>query len=275
MFELGILNNMKLLLTSAGIKNKSIAQAVLDLVAIPANKVKIVFIPTAANVEEGDKGWLIDDLGHFQEQKYESIDIVDIAAVPEKVWRPRIEGANLICFGGGNEQYLARIIRESGLKELLPDLLKTRVYMGISAGSMVAGTFLPKNLLEVVYPENHFEEELEASLAYVNCNFIPHLNSPHFPNVRKETLESLKGLEATLYGLDDQSALKIVDDQIEIISEGETTSFSNRSSYVRLTETVKITSSFQNYTPTLEVEGTKVSAFPRFVARPVRPMRCT
>lgn len=213
---------MKLLLTSAGIRNKSIAQAVLDLVDVPANKIKLVFVPTAANVEEGDKGWLIDDLRHFQEQKYESIDIVDIAAVPEKVWKPRIEEANLICFGGGNEQYLARIIHESGLKEILPDLLKTRVYMGISAGSMVAGAFLPKNLLEIVYPENQFDGELETSLDYVNCNFIPHLNSEHFPQTRKEVLKSLEGLEAPLYVLDDQSALKVVDGQIEIISEGET-----------------------------------------------------
>ena len=28
----------------------------------PAEELSIAFIPTAANVEEGDKGWLIDDL---------------------------------------------------------------------------------------------------------------------------------------------------------------------------------------------------------------------
>ncbi|MCG2808784.1 MAG: hypothetical protein L6275_00345 [Candidatus Portnoybacteria bacterium] len=59
---------MKLLLTSAGITNKSIAQAVLDLTNLPAEKIKLAFIPTAANVEEGDKDWLIDDLIHFKEQ---------------------------------------------------------------------------------------------------------------------------------------------------------------------------------------------------------------
>lgn len=57
---------MKLLLTSAGITNKSIAKAVLDLTGLPAKEIKLVFIPTAANVEEGDKEWLIDDLVHFQ-----------------------------------------------------------------------------------------------------------------------------------------------------------------------------------------------------------------
>lgn len=213
---------MKLLLTSSGITNKSIAEAVLNLAGVPAGKVKLAFITTAANIEGGDKGWLIDDLRHFQEQQYESIDIIDIAGIPKEKWLPRLEDSNLICFGGGYEQYLARILRESGLKELLPDLLKTRVYMGISAGSMVAGAFLTEDLLKVVYPENELEGELETSLGYVDCNFIPHYNSPHFPLARKKVLESLDKVETPLYALDDQSALKIVDGKIEIVSEGET-----------------------------------------------------
>lgn len=216
---------MKLLLTSAGIQNDSIAKAVLELAGIPADKVKLVFIPTAANVEDGDKGWLIDDLKHFQEQGYKSIDIIDIAAVPEDIWLPRLKESNVICFGGGNELYLARILGESGLKELLPDLLKTRVYIGISAGSMVAGTFLPRNLLEVVFPEYQLDGKLEDTLGFVNCNFIAHLNSPYFPNKTKEVLGALKGLEVPLYGLDDQSALKVVDGKIDIVSEGEVTVF--------------------------------------------------
>jgi len=212
---------MKLLLTSAGITNKSIAKAVLDLTGLPVAKINLVFIPTAANVEENDKGWLIDDLVHFQQQKYNSIDIVDIAAVSRDIWQPRIEKGNLICFGGGNEQYLARILKESGLRDLLSDLLKTCVYMGISAGSMVAGQFLSKELLKVVYPEDDFEGKLESALGFVNCNFIPHLNSPHFPQSRKEVLQSLKNLTSPLYAIDDQSALKVVDGKIEVITEGE------------------------------------------------------
>jgi len=196
---------MKLLLTSAGIQNKSIAKAVLDLTGLSTEKINLVFIPTAANVEEGDKEWLIDDLVHFQQQGYKSIDIVDIAAVSRDIWQPRLEAANLFCFGGGNEQYLARILRESGLRDLLPELLKTRVYMGISAGSMVAGQFLSRELLKIVYPEDKIEGELESSLGFVNCNFIPHLNSPHFPQSRKEIFQSLKNLTSPLYALDDQS----------------------------------------------------------------------
>lgn len=213
---------MKLLLTSGGIRNNTIAQAVLDLVGLPAEKIQLVFIPTAANIESGDKGWLIDDLRHFQEQGYESIDILDIAGLSQEEWLPRIEDANLICFGGGNEQYLAKILRTSGLGTLLPELLKTRVYMGISAGSMVAGNFMSRDLNRIVYPDDTNEGPMESSLYLVNLTFIPHLNSPHFPEVRRDILKNLKISESVIYSPDDHSALKIVDGDIEIIGGGET-----------------------------------------------------
>ena len=57
---------MKLLLTSAGITNNSIKDALAGLIGKRFSDSKMVFIPTAANVEEGDKGWLIDDLKNFQ-----------------------------------------------------------------------------------------------------------------------------------------------------------------------------------------------------------------
>jgi len=211
---------MKFLLTSSGIKNNSIAQTIIELVGTEREKIRAIYIPTAANVELGDKGWLIDDLHDFQMQDYESVDIIDIAAVPREVWQPRLESANLICFGGGNEQFLARVMRESGFAAIAKDILKERVYMGISAGSMVAGTFLPKEVLEIVYPEQTFQKVLEQPLGLVDCSFIPHFNSPWFPKIKKEVIDALPGTTSPLYVLDDQSALKIVDGKIEVVSEG-------------------------------------------------------
>ena len=212
---------MKLLLTSAGIKNDSIAKAILELVELPADKVRAIFVPTAANVEVGDKEWLITDLNNFEKQGYESVDIIDIAAVPRTVWQPRLESANLICFGGGDVQFLAKVMRESGFRDVARELLKERVYMGISAGSMVAGRFLSRELLRVVYPEESQPEPLEEALDLVDCNFIPHLNSPWFPQARKEVVEALTDLKHPLYALDDESALKIVEGRIEVVTEGE------------------------------------------------------
>lgn len=212
---------MKFILTSAGITNKSIAHTITDLVGKPTNEISVIFIPTAANIIEGDKEWLIDNYSEFKNQNYKSIDILDIASVPEKIWRPRMESADLICFGGGNEQYLAKSIRDSGIDKALPDLLKTRVYMGISAGSMVVGQLLSQNLMKLIYPEE-FYEELADPLAYLDLIFIPHLNSEYFSHVRKDIIEKYNdNFTSPLYACDDDSALKVVGGKIEIVSEGE------------------------------------------------------
>ncbi len=213
---------MKLLLTSSGIQNPSIGLAALELVNLPAEKINLCFVPTAANQVKGDKQWLIDDLSHFKDQKYETISIVDIASAPREVWLPQMEAANIICFGGGDEQYLARIMRESGVSNELPKLLETRVYMGISSGSMVAGQFLSKELLKAVYPEEAPPEVLQEPLGLVDLVFLPHLNSEYFTQMRRGIIEPLKStVKHDVYALDDQSALKIQDKKIEVVSEGE------------------------------------------------------
>lgn len=216
---------MKLLLTSAGITNDSIAKAVVELVGKNPDEISVLFVPTAANTTADDKGWLIENLVEFQKQNYKQVDILDIAGLSEEEWRPHFEAADLICFGGGNEQYLAKVIRDSGVAANLPDLLKTKVYMGISAGSMVAGQFLSHDLMRVVYPEEAFEE-LAPPLGYVDCLFIPHLNSDYFTHVRKDILEGLKSqFSYPLYACDDDSALKVIDGIIEPVGQGEVLSY--------------------------------------------------
>lgn len=217
---------MKLLLTSAGITNDSLADELAQLLDKPLGDTSVLFIPTAANPILEDKDWLIDNLKEFQSRFFKHVDILDIAGLSEKEWRPHFEAADLLCFGGGNEQYLAKAMRESGVAEALPEFLKTKVYMGISAGSMVMGQFLSRDLMKVVYPEEIFEE-LAPPFAYVDCLFIPHLNSDFFTHVRKEILESLKSqFTHPLYACDDNSALKIVDGTIKAVGGGTTLVFS-------------------------------------------------
>ena len=212
---------MKLLLTSSGITNTSIAEVIVELVGKLAKEISVLFIPTAANTFTDDKGWLIDNLVEFQKQGYKQIDILDIAGLSKEEWLPHFEIADLVCFGGGDEQYLAKVMSESGVAAMLPELLKKKVYMGISAGSMVMGQFLPYDLIKVVYPEESFEG-LSPSLAYVDCLFIPHLNSDFFAHVRREVLEPLKSqFTHPLYACDDNSALKVVDGHIEKVGTGE------------------------------------------------------
>ncbi len=205
---------MKLLLTSAGISNKSLENALKKLVN---GKIKIAFIPTAANIEEGDKEWLITDLNNCK--KLGEVDIVDISALTKKIWLPRLKKSNVIFVGGGNTVYLMDWIKKSGLDKELKELLETRVYVGASAGSVV----LSKTLFassEFIYGDEDGKEH--KGLGYVNFHFRPHLNSPAFPKVREEAFKELSPkLDGDLYALDDNSGILFIDGKIEIISEGK------------------------------------------------------
>ncbi|KKU51992.1 MAG: hypothetical protein A3A28_05150 [Candidatus Sungbacteria bacterium RIFCSPLOWO2_01_FULL_47_32] len=213
---------MKLLLTSGGITNKSIENALFDLVGKKPEDTSLVFIPTASNVEKGDKSWLIDDLMNLKKQNFKSIDIADISAVGEKIWKPKFEEADILFFGGGNSYYLMEWINKSGLASLLPELLENKVYVGLSAGSMVTNPDLALKISQIVYEEDLDKSEDMKGLNFVEFYFLPHFNSPYFKKLREGNVkDATKGMKEKIYVLDDNSALKVIDGEVEVISEGK------------------------------------------------------
>lgn len=209
------------MLTSAGLTNKTIAGALADLAGRPLTELNLAFVPTAANVEPGDKWWLINDLVNCKNLGFKSIDIVDISALPQDIWRPRLEAADVFLFGGGNTFHLMYWLQKSGLSSLLPELLETRVYVGISAGSMVACRSLDLSMSAKLYDDVPGEYDKDEGLGYVDILVRPHLNSPYFPNLNLENLENLAAeFPETFYALDDNSAIKIYGEHAEVISEG-------------------------------------------------------
>lgn len=212
---------MKLLLTSNGFSNQEIADVLFELVGKRPEDTSLVFIPTASNVEMGNKDWFIDDLINIKKQNFKSVGITDISAVPEGVWRSQLEGADVLFFEGGNTYHLMRWISESGLIKLLPELLKTKVYVGLSAGSMVTGPDLNLKLSKAIYGEEA-EEESVAGLGLVDFYFLPHLNNPHFSARIEATLTGvMEEVTKKTYVLDDQSALKVVDGKVEHVGGGK------------------------------------------------------
>jgi len=213
---------MKLLLTSAGITNDAIATALSGLAGRPLSELSIIHIPTAANLEVGDKEWIIDELVKLKGCHFKSIDILDVAGVSPEVWKARMNTADIISFGGGNEQYLAKLFEKIGMKDFLTSVLETKVYVGTSAGSMVAGQYLSRELLKIIYPEEDFGEILEMPMKFYNFSFIPHLNSKWFTSARKDILEKIKDkLSYSVYATDDETAIKIDGEKIEIVGKGD------------------------------------------------------
>jgi len=222
---------MKLLLTSNGLFNDSIAHAFQELIGKEPKDAKVVFIPTAANAERGNKDWLIDDLCRIKERGY-VVDIVELTAIRTGDLQRVLEGSDAIFVGGGNTFYLSYWMQKSGFSKMLPRLLEARVYAGISAGSMVAGHSLTLASQAIENPQAFVDEDYELlgpagessgeTLKLVDFLVRPHLNSRYFSVARKELLEEkAKQIDHPIYALDDNSAVKVVDGEAEVISEGD------------------------------------------------------
>lgn len=213
---------MKLLLTSSGNTNKSIERVLLELLGKPFAKANLTFIPTAANVEKSDKSWLVDDMNNFRKLNLASFDIIDISAVSKKIWLTSFEKSDILVFGGGNVYHLLKWIKKSGLESILPELLKTKVYVGISAGSMVTAKNFSLSRSNILYYEKTRSLKNTKGLGFVDFEVRPHLNSKWFPKVRLGFLEKLaKETPNTFYAIDDDTAVKVVDGKIFIVSEGK------------------------------------------------------
>jgi dipeptidase E len=113
-------------------------------------------------------------------------------------------------------------INKSGLKELLPELLKTKVWVGVSAGSMVTNKDLSLKISQTIYEED-FDKSIDMpGLNFVDFYFLPHLNSQYFTKARRENIKkAVEGITEKIYVMDDNGAVKVIDGKSEIVTEGE------------------------------------------------------
>lgn len=208
---------MKLLLTSGGLRNPTIIKAFLDLAPKPANELKVAFIPTAQNVKPGNKDWVINQLISLKELNVKQVDIVDISAIPKNMWLPRLEDSDVIFVNGGDTTYLMKCFNDSGLTSEIERLLKDRVYVGVSAGSYIVTPDLRFNTDDV--------DEVLPGLNFVDFGLQVHMNSPKYPEFKDEAAitKRVKGMNCPyeVYALDDQMAIKVDGDQVELVGEGK------------------------------------------------------
>jgi dipeptidase E len=213
---------MKLLLTSAGLTNKTINNELLKMLRKPFEESKIVFIPTAMHMEFGDKSWFIKNLNEIKNLNFKEIEIVDISAVPKNIWFPKLQNADVIFCEGGFNFHLARWVEKSGLKEVLPELLQDKIWVGASSGAMVLSPYQSTLISQEIYEEDLGERENFPSLGFVDFLFIPHLNSLDFTQIRKENLvKILKDFKEKVYILDDNSAISVIDREVKVVSQGD------------------------------------------------------
>src|SRR3990167_1488135 len=207
---------MKLVLCSEGFHTQNTVQACIDLVGKPREKITFAVINEAYAAEHGDKRWVISNLNDVAKNFPAEMDIVNLLAFPLNEIDERISKKDAIFVVGGHTDYLMSVFERTGFNKLLPKLLESKVYVGSSAGSMVMG----KRLSSEAYKEMYKEVVGYGTTRYleiVDFAIIPHLDSKDFPGRKGKLLNAAKKHSGLIYGLNDDSAVVVNGNKIEII----------------------------------------------------------
>jgi dipeptidase E len=214
---------MKLLLTSAGIKNRSIEGALLDLLGKPIAECDALCIPTASygHAPGGIRGAYRFITGRATtpmcELGWKSLGVLELTALPtldRGVWMPVVEEADVLLANGGDALYLAHHMRASGLAELLPSL--GTVWVGLSAGSMVMTPRIGEDFKVWDPPGGG-----DGALGIVDFSIFPHVDHPDLPeNTMAAAEQWAAGLANPAYAIDDDTAIRVVDGAVDVVSAG-------------------------------------------------------
>jgi dipeptidase E len=215
---------MRLLLTSAGIKNASIHDALVDLLGKPIAESSALCIPTANHAQPGGAGhaWRFisgrEPRSFMCELGWKSLGVLELTALPsidEELWVPMVRETDVLLVNGGDPMYLCYWMRQSGLADLLPSLRET-VYVGLSAGSMVMAPSIGEDFVRWKPPTGGDE-----TLALVGFSIFPHLDHEALPeNTMADAEKWAAGMPVPCYAIDDETAIRVTDDTVEVVSEG-------------------------------------------------------
>ena len=214
---------MKFLLTDAGITNASINKALVDLLGKPIAECNALCIPTAGyghpdisptsawEFVSGRDGRPMTGLG------WKSVGVLELTALPsidKERWISWVQEADVLLVNGGETTYLAYWMRQSGLADLLPSL--RAVYVGLSGGSLVMAPNIAKRFVHWKSPTGGDE-----MLGLVNFEMFPHVDTEMMPDFSMAHAEKWAAdLSGPGYIMDAQTAIKVVDGTVEVISEG-------------------------------------------------------
>ena len=215
---------MKFLLTSAGIKNTSIHEALVDLLGKPIAESSALCIPTAAYghpmagpgaawrfISGREPRCPMCGLG------WKSLGVLELTALPsidEERWVPIVEETDVLLVDGGDALYLCYWMRQSGLADLLPSL--RAVWVGLSAGSMVLTPCIGEDFVGWKPPTGG-----DRTLGIVDFSIFPHLDHHDLPDNSMANAERwAAGIPNPAYAIDDQTAIKVTGGTVEVVSEG-------------------------------------------------------
>ena len=204
---------MKLLLTSSGLTNPCIAQKLIAMTGKPLQETLLLFMPTAARDAEAMR---------YVELTKQELFKLGFRAEFVTTWNleplmteGEIARHDVVFVCGGNTFFLAKRFRESGFADLLKSpLLANKVYIGVSAGSNLAGPTIRQAL--------PFDPNDVGLTDFSGMGLTTKATIPHAQCKPREILTRLReeiGSECVL--LADGEALVVDGDLVEVVREIE------------------------------------------------------
>ncbi len=215
---------MKLLLTSGGVINKSIHEALVNMLDKPIADCNALCIPTAMYghpwVGPGVKAWEFitgKEENPMVNLGWKSVGVLELTALPsidKERWVPLVKETDVFLVSGGDAHYLYHWMQQSGLAEILPSL--RAVYVGMSAGSMVMTPRIGKDFVGWTPPSGE-----DQALGFVDFSIFPHVDHEMLPENTMAVAEQWAAeINGPAYAIDDDTAIKVINGETEVISEG-------------------------------------------------------
>jgi dipeptidase E len=215
---------VKLLLTSAGIRNRALHAALVDLLPKPIAECTALCITTASYGHPyAGPGRAFEFVGTTEQEcpmvelGWKSVGLIELAVLPSlsrDLWLPWMEQADVFLVNGGDATFLAHWMRASGLAELLPSL--NAVWVGLSGGSMAMSPRIGREFVN--WPSDGADDE---ALGIVDFAIFPHLDNPGLEwNTIANAEKWAAKLEIPSYAIDDETAIVWVDGAVDVVSEG-------------------------------------------------------
>ena len=216
---------LKFLLTSTGIINTTIHNALVELLGKPIAESSALCIPTGVQPFPGGPSHVYRFIsgsapGHICGLGWKSLGVLELTALPsirEEIWTAEVQEVDALLVWGGSPLYLCYWMRQSGLADLLPSLRPETVYVGTSGGAMVA----TPDFGGETYDDSEPLTGSDRALGLVDFSVFPHLEREDMPDTTLANIEKwAAGISVPAYAIDDETAITVSDGTVEVVSEG-------------------------------------------------------
>ena len=168
---------------------------------------KILFIPTATNIDEYKKYIHLTQKA-FEDFGYE-VENFDVSVFSEEIAKEKLSEAKIVFISGGNTFYLLQELKRKNLITYLKERIENgMLYIGESAGSVIAA---PDIEYASIVDDKTLATELDdyTGLNLVDFYIVPHFEEEPFVESSRNTVELYK----------DKLDLKLINNKEAILVE--------------------------------------------------------